>query len=782
MGPESANLVQSLVDSLSSDAGMFAEVCQKWTEGMNLEDSVSTVLANAEQALSSGSAGVGAAAASAASTVASSVETELDNAAEKATESGAAIGKGTAEGIASAGTAVQEAAGNATETAGQTGTDMMTSMAAGIAVGSPNVSNAVTGALTQANTAASSMQAQFQTTGSNMMEGMRAGIESKASEVAAAAAAASSAALQAAKDAVEIKSPSKKFKKEVGEQIGKGMALGIKSAANLSGDEAEKMSSNIYKKASAWLKEYKVARGASLDDEIYYWQQVKKKLKEGTDAYEKAAKKIETLKKNKTTIENYNLSGNALSAYKTYYNVSAKAEVDYWNKVRKQYKEGTAERLEADQKYYEAKESYNEQLEELNEDYYENCKEVNEKLADDVQELTDTYNDAVSERKNAIYSSFGLFDQFESTSASGATLLYNLKTQVAGYADWEQQLEELSGKGLSDGLMEELKEMGPEASASIHALNSLTAEQLAEYDDLWKQKNELAQYQAEKDEETLKKTTEEQIAAAKAAAQQELDAYKTEYEQALSELNAEMEAPLKTIASKAKTWGETTVLNYIKKVKKTATSKDTTASLKTVTSTITTQLSTLESSGTKIGKDTLQGILDGLTNKKKINSSAKEMVEMLKEAVKKAADIHSPSRLFKKEIGVQISAGVAEGITDDEANVNQAGENMVKSLLDSAKSEMEAQQASLAQYADSINGTEGITKLNQMVELQPVQQVTATVDNSELALLIENLAQIMQDGFEQVGNMQLVMDTGALVGQTGTAFGDELARMYRRKR
>lgn len=108
-----------------------------------------------------------------------------------------------------------------------------------------------------------------------------------------------------------------------------------------------------------------------------------------------------------------------LSGYKTYNSVSAKAEVDYWNIVRKKFKAGTAERLEADQKYYEAKQNLTDSLKELEDDYYDKTKEVNKNLKDDIKELNEAYTDSVKERTDSIYNSFDLFDEFESKSESG---------------------------------------------------------------------------------------------------------------------------------------------------------------------------------------------------------------------------------------------------------------------------------------------------------------------------------------------------------------------------
>ena len=554
---------------------------------------------------------------------------------------------------------------------------------------------------------------------------------------------------------------------------------------------AEDYYSDIYSAANKYFDNYSVLHNVSLQQEEYFWTMVQSQMKKGTQGYIDATKKLKEVKAQakaeaaETVASNkeYALSGGALDAYKTYYNVSAKAEVQYWNIVRKKFKEGTAERIEADQKYYEAKEEYNDKLEDLNDEYYENCKEVNEKLTDDIQDLTDTYNDAVKSRSDSIYSSVGLFDEFESKSSSGQTLLYNLKTQVAGYADWEQQLSKLGGKNvLSQDLLDELSEMGPEASASIHALNQLTDEELKQYEALWEQKKSLSESQAVKDNAALKSETESKIAALKESAQAELDAYKETYTAAVAELNETIETPLKNLANKATTIGEDAVASLIAGIKNGATKKSTTADLKKVNTTVSKQLGKLEDAGKTIGDNTLQGILDGLTNKKKINSSAKDMVAALKKAIQTAADIHSPSRLFKKEVGVQIGAGVTEGIDEESKNVNSAGTAMIEQLLAQQKEKIAQQQATLSAYAASVNSSVGMAPLNNLLSVAPVQQVNATVDNSGLASMFQQMVSVMQSGFESIGNMQMVMDNGALVGELSAGISNDFAKKTKRIR
>lgn len=900
MGPESANLVQELVNTLNGDSGKFTEICESWTEAMTLDemaDSIAEGFTSAKAEIESTSDDIN--------------NTLLEKWANMPTQ-GYQNGVYLAEGIAR-----------------------------GINDGKSNVIKASEDVAATANDAfrrklqINSPSRVFTQNGIYISQGVARGITSAKAEAEDSVRDMCQSLVGTAQTELEIHSPSRKFKRDVGAQITKGIAFGItsendvavrnmrKTAQNLYTEaikviskqsakkkvdkdalavakrqlneakelnkHADKLrkenlnaySKSVYKTAQSWMTTYKqtnqvtledekyfwkkvvsatskgtegytkafskveniekyekkvkeklknvfnvseyttgtngemqkksvseyyndiysaadtylsnysVLHNVSLQKEEYYWQQVVKKMKKGTQGYVDAMKQLKSVQselkqeiaQNKESNRQYALSGGALETYETYYKVSAKAEIEYWDIVRKKFKSGTKERVEADQKYYEAKQNYTDKLKELNEEYYENVKEVNEKLTDEIQSLTDTYNDAVAERKDAIYSSFGLFDEFESSSASGQTLLYNLKTQVAGIADWEQQLNELGKKGvLSDGLMKELQEMGPEASASIHALNQLSAAELEEYNKLWEQKNALAESQAVKENESLRKETQSQINELKKSAKEEIAAYKKEYQAAVKELNAAIEAPLKKLAKQATKIGEDTAASLVKAIKNGATKKSTAADLKQVNTKISKQLGKLEKAGKTIGTNTLQGILDGLNDTKKINSSAKSLIDALKKALQKEADIHSPSRLFKKAIGENIGEGIARGVDEKSENVNQAGENMIQSLLAKQKEEIDRQQNSLQAYAAEINRSAGVTELNNLISVAPVQQVTATVDNTELLGMFGQMLGMMQEYMPQIGNMQLVTDTGALIGETSTGMSEAFAMAARRKR
>ena len=485
----------------------------------------------------------------------------------------------------------------------------------------------------------------------------------------------------------------------------------------------------------------------SLQYEEYYWTQIQKKVAKGSDAWYDAQKKITDLQKKKQQ-ELLSASQTALDSYKTYYKVSEYAEVQYWHIVRQQFKEGTAERIEADQKYFEAKQAYNDKLIELNEEYVKNCDDVKDELKEQTEELRQTYDDAVKQRAESIYSSFGLFDEFYSESDSGAVLLNNLKNQVAGYADWELQLAELQKKGIKEGLLEELQEMGPQASASLHALNSLTEEQLKEYQELWQKKHDLAQNQSIKENEDLRKETEEEIKKLTNEAKKEIEGFREAYLEAVAEVKKTIEQPLKNIATNTKKIGEDVIAQLIAGIKTGATENDYTVELQKSTGSVTEALKDIPKETKLIGEDALKELLDGLTDKEKIEVQAKKMIDQLAQSIQNAAaenDILRNAFNFYKE---QENEELSKQIRAVNANFDTAA---------------------------------SIDMLNSITSQENFK--ATTISKNDFSGLVSQINDLLSAYLPEIAaQKQIVLDSGELVGATSASFSHVLAMSTRRRR
>lgn len=304
---------------------------------------------------------------------------------------------------------------------------------------------------------------------------------------------------------------------------------------------------NIMDAADNYMDFLQRKQNVSIKKELEYWKTIRKALKSGTDAYNDATNKIKNLENQIGSVSN---AEKILSIYKTYFAMTAGEEVEYWDLVRKSYAAGTEERITADQKYLDAKKNYTEKLKGFEEEYAEAVSDVQKRIAEGVDELNKKYEDAVKQRAEDIAGAFDLFDAFESTSPDGKTLLFNIESQAAGYEFWTDEISKLEDRGiLSEKLLQEIIDKGPEAVADVFALNSLTDEELERYQTAYDKKWDIALKQSEKENEGLKKTVEKEIEELQKDGDLELKKLRDNFDANTKSLSGTLSEGLKTLAS-----------------------------------------------------------------------------------------------------------------------------------------------------------------------------------------------------------------------------------------
>ena len=552
-------------------------------------------------------------------------------------------------------------------------------------------------------------------------------------------------------------------------------------------NETKQKRANLLSQYRDDLDKQKILNDVSVADEIKYWNEKIKSFKKGTDEWYEVMRILKDLNKQRADEEaaanaklqqvqadNLSKSNTLLSNYKTSYKMSSKAEMQYWDTVRKQFKAGTKERIEADQNYFAAKQTYYDELAQLDQDYADRSKEINEKMRSDIDDLNKAYKDAVSARKSEILSSMNLFEAWDSTGYTGDVLLRNLKTQVSGLALWEQQLEELSKRGLSEELLEELRNMGPDAAANIYSLNQMTDKELTEYQKLWEEKNRLALSQAVKENETFRKETNDQIAQIRKDAQAELQALNTEYKNNVAELNKGISAELQNLANNVANIAEDAIAGLVAGLKNQASSEATKQGTQEVVNKVSGGLSSLPAEGKIIGESTLDGILSGLMDTKKIESASVVVVDSIKRAMQGVAQIHSPSKLFQDEVGEQIGAGIAEGMSG--SGTMEAVRQSVRDMLNAVKKEVMIEQTV------GIGGIDfaGINQMQKLTAHYVTESPTVNVNNDGsnklLAAILGSVGQL-----QATMDAGITLDDGTIIGRYQPAFSRESAAVTVRR-
>lgn len=138
-----------------------------------------------------------------------------------------------------------------------------------------------------------------------------------------------------------------------------------------------------------------------------------------------------------------------------------------------------------------------------------------------------------------------------------------------------------------------------------------------------------------------------------------------------------------------------------------------------------------------IGGHISSGIASGITgNSFMVENAVATVVQNAKARATKEGEIHSPSRLFKREVGQWIPAGVAKGIDENAYLVDRSVASM-------------------------------ISDVNRDFDFGRDTNFGASV-NSEISHTVKNpIFDKLSQAFEDIKNLKVVMDTGRLVGEIG---------------
>lgn len=138
-----------------------------------------------------------------------------------------------------------------------------------------------------------------------------------------------------------------------------------------------------------------------------------------------------------------------------------------------------------------------------------------------------------------------------------------------------------------------------------------------------------------------------------------------------------------------------------------------------------------------IGGHISSGIAKGIDeNSFMVEDAVAKVVQNAKTRATKEGEIHSPSRLFKREVGQWIPAGVAKGIDENAYLVDRSVESM-------------------------------ISDVNRDFDFGHDTNFGASV-NSEISHTVKNpIFDKLSQAFEDIKNLKVVMDTGRLVGEIG---------------
>ncbi|WP_187252126.1 hypothetical protein [Geobacillus sp. AYS3] len=430
-------------------------------------------------------------------------------------------------------------------------------------------------------------------------------------------------------------------------------------------DAKRKVDQEIFENEKKYIEERKKFNQLSLIEELKMWEQVASRYTKGSQKRAEAEENIYRLKKQ-------------------IYDELTSLNNEYANKVKE-----VNERLYQDE--LKAKEEYEARVKEINdrllqdeikarEEYEAKVKEINDRLAEEERKLTEEYQKAVEDRTKSLYSFAGLFDEFKrKNGVTGQGLLKNLSDQVSAFKDWQKNISSLASRGIDEGLLQELRDMGPKAVDEIAALNSLSDEELNQYVQLWREKNALAKAQAVNELEGMRLETQTKIQQLRLTANTELEKVKADYINKLTELRAQANAELEQLN---KEYNDKIVyLRAQANAELEQHKKEWLTKIREITEGTKTELNLMSASMEDIGKESMRGLIAGLDSMMDpLKRKAQEIADTVRATIQSALDIHSPSRVMM-EIGKWIPVGLAEGINRNINAVVSATNRMVRATI-----------------------------------------------------------------------------------------------------
>lgn len=104
------------------------------------------------------------------------------------------------------------------------------------------------------------------------------------------------------------------------------------------------------------------------------------------------------------------------------------------------------------------------------------------------QTIAETYTGMQETVSSVLESQMNMFEEFNAgTEISSEKLLANMQTQIDGVTNWADNMAVLAERGVNQGILDKLAEMGPQGSSYVQAFAGMTDEQLKQANAMWSQ-------------------------------------------------------------------------------------------------------------------------------------------------------------------------------------------------------------------------------------------------------------------------------------------------------
>lgn len=366
------------------------------------------------------------------------------------------------------------------------GSEAVENLASGVQSGVGAVDGAVNSAMSSAQSAGEAAATMFGSVGTSM-------VNQTTSSIAAAAPAVSSAARGVITTAFTVANAATAMFNAVGANIARGIAAGISSGSGAIAAAARSAVQAAVAAAKAEAAIHSPSQKFRDEVGVFMGLGIAEGLEDSEDEVTKAAKKLAE--------KTYSTSKEWLRRQTKFNKLSLAEQLEVWQEIQSQYIKESKQWIQAEEEIFDLREK-------IQNDFATNT----EKLWKNIADAQEKYDDKLESRIESIAGAYKLFDDVQDREAVNADdLTTNLLRQVNVLGSFYSELDQLSARGVSGDMVEEIRAMGPKAVDQLEALLSMSDEQLSEYAALYGEKQRIANEEATKELAGFRAETESTI-------------------------------------------------------------------------------------------------------------------------------------------------------------------------------------------------------------------------------------------------------------------------------
>lgn len=343
----------------------------------------------------------------------------------------------------------------------------------------------------------------------------------------------------------------------------------------------------------------------------------------------------------------------------------------------------------------EADERYNKIAEKAYE-YKTAVEESNQGVSDSSTEMSDEVKQAYEDMKTSIQNSLeGATDAFKKFSGGEeidkGEIVANLKSQAEGVEEWGQNLKALAGRageGMTKELYDYLVKLGPQSANLVKSFTQMTSDELQDAATAFSQAGGELSEGITSELATASANWEN---AGQEIAQKAGEAGEKSGKEHTEKAKSGIESGQKEVTEAAKKGGE-----EAGKESQKATADGIQQNSGQVSQAASSSIRKAEDAALgyyngfyNVGANLMRGTVAGMTaNSPAVEEAARAAVRNAVAGAKKEGNIKSPSRVMRDEVGEMLAAGMAVGIDEGSGDVEKSARNLAKVSVDATKNEL----------------------------------------------------------------------------------------------